>query len=61
MSDPLGLELQKIVSHCVGAGNCIWVLCKQAVFLTSGPKSIFFDPKNRKNRLWALTLFLNFT
>lgn len=31
-SDPLDLELQTLVSHHVGVGNCTWVLWNQSVF-----------------------------
>jgi hypothetical protein len=28
ISEPLGLELQIVVSHHMGAGNLTWLLCK---------------------------------
>lgn len=39
-SDPLELELQRVVSHCVGAGNQTWVFCKvaaNALFCETSP------------------------
>lgn len=38
--DPLKLEVQKVISHCVGAGNFTGVLKKQPVFLTT---ELFFQ------------------
>ena len=30
VSDPLGLELQMVVSHCLSTENLTWVLCKSS-------------------------------
>lgn len=35
---PLELELQMVVSHCVGVGNQTWVLEKATVILTAAPQ-----------------------
>lgn len=70
MMDPLGLELQTIVSHQVGARNWTWVLKEEAVLLTAEPY-IYISPSmvnlnpwmghksqlpSQKQKVWGLDL-----